>query len=175
MSHALRKTLPLIPSTGGEGVGTVTHNSEETQKFAEDFVQQLQPGDIICLYGDLGAGKTTFVQGLAKGLKIKKRIISPTFVIIRLYELRPSPSPQFSPLAGEEVRYFYHVDLYRLRGEQDIEGTGLLEILNKKDSIVAIEWSEKMGSLLPEKKWEVRLEYVEGDRRKIRIEKNLSS
>ena len=81
-------------------------------------------------------------------------------MIIRLYELRPSPSP---------LRYFYHVDLYRLRGQQDIEGTGLLEILNKKDSIVAIEWSEKMGSLLPEKKWEVRLEHVEEDGRKIRI------
>ena len=151
----------------------ITNNPEETQKIAEDFVRQLQPGDVITLFGNLGAGKTTFVQGLAKGLGIEKRIISPTFVIVRSYEIQVSPSPQSSPARGEEVGsfpevfYFYHVDLYRLRGEEDIEGTGLLEILNKKDSIVAIEWSEKMGSLLPEKRWEVKLEHLEGDRRRI--------
>jgi tRNA threonylcarbamoyladenosine biosynthesis protein TsaE len=134
-----------------------TNSSEETQNIAEEFVRHLQPGDVICLYGDLGAGKTTFVQGLAKAFGLEKRIISPTFVIIRSYQMIKSS--------------FYHVDLYRLREEEDIEGTGLLEILNKKDSIVAIEWSEKMGSLLPKNRWEVRLEHGDGDKRKITIER----
>src|SRR5258708_7060996 len=93
----------------------ITRDSEETKKLGEKFAKEILSEQKVCLspmilalYGNLGGGKTTFVQGLAKGLGIKKRIISPTFVIIRSYE-----------------SYFYHADLYRLRGEEDIEGTGL--------------------------------------------------
>ncbi len=133
-----------------------TTTSAETQEVARQFAAGLQMGDIIVLRGNLGAGKTTFVQGLAQGLGITKRIISPTFVIIRTYN-------------NSVTVPFYHVDLYRLSGEQDIEATGLLEILEKKDSIVAIEWPEKMGSLLPEKRREVSFDYVDENKRKITI------
>ena len=64
-----------------------------------------------------------------------------------------------------------HVDLYRLQGEQDIESTGLLELLKQKNNIIAIEWPEKMGSLLPEKRWEIRFEHLEENKRKIIINK----
>lgn len=135
----------------------ITNNSQETQKAGETFVKRIFPLSltepiILALYGNLGAGKTTFVQGLAKGLGIEKRIISPTFVIIRSYDVP-----------------FYHVDLYRLENESQIENTGLLEILKKPNAIIAIEWPEKMGSLLPKKRLDVRFEYLEEEKRKITI------
>jgi len=139
----------------------VTNDSQETQKAGEIFMKGILPEQgvsldrpiILALYGNLGAGKTTFVQGLAKGLGIKKRIISPTFVIIRSYE------------------NLYHVDLYRLQNEQEIESTGLLDIMKNQNAIIAIEWPEKMGSLLPEKRWDVRFEYIGENNRRITVEK----
>jgi len=121
-----------------------THNFRETQKLGHDFSETLEKGRIICLYGDLGSGKTTFIQGLAEGLGIKSRIISPTFVIIRSHRLR----------AG----MFYHVDLYRTESEKDIENLGLEEIINDLQNIVAIEWAEKLKNYLPEKR--IDIEFV---------------
>lgn len=131
----------------------ITNSPAETQKIAEDIALKFK--GVIALYGDLGFGKTTFVQGLAKGLKIKKRIISPTFVIMRSY--------------GFPQTVLYHADLYRLQGKEEIESTGIFEILKQKNILLAIEWPEKMGSLLPEKKLEVRFEYVDENKRKILI------
>ena len=70
----------------------IANNSIETQKLAESFVKRLKSGDVLALYGNLGSGKTTFVQGLAKGLGIKKRIISPTFIIVREYNFKSQAS-----------------------------------------------------------------------------------
>lgn len=123
----------------------------ETKKIGKDFAKGINPGVVLCLYGNLGAGKTTFVQGFARGLGIKRRIISPTFTVVRSYTI------------------FYHVDLYRLSGEQDIEGTGLLEIFKDKNSIIAIEWPEKLGSLLPKKRSEIWFKDMGEDRREISI------
>lgn len=143
----------------------ITNSFEETQAFGSKFITKLEPGDVVCLYGNLGAGKTTFTQGMAKGLGITKRIISPTFIIVRSYEIS-NIKFQIS-----NFKWLYHVDLYRLNDENSVEGTGLLEILEKKDSLVIIEWPEKMGSLLPKKRWDVHLENVGGDTRKITINK----
>jgi tRNA threonylcarbamoyladenosine biosynthesis protein TsaE len=138
----------------------ITNNSLETKKLAEDFAKKLNPGDIVCLFGNLGAGKTTFVQGLVKGLGIVKRIISPTFVIIRSYKINLKNTSQSSYM-------FYHVDLYRIHGEPDIESTGLIDILENKNAIIAIEWPEKMGSIIPTKRWEIKFNNLSGDDREI--------
>lgn len=124
----------------------ITKSSEETKKLGFDFAKTLQEGDIVCLYGDLGSGKTTFVQGLAEGLGIKNKIISPTFIIVRKYD------------------YFYHVDLYRIESPENL---GLIEILNDKSSIVAIEWAEKLGSLTPDKRIDIKFSHADGNTRKI--------
>ena len=128
---------------------------EETQKFALDFAKQVKIGDILCLYGNLGSGKTTFVQTLAKGLGIEKRIISPTFILVRQYV-----TTEFN---------FYHIDLYRAVSEKDLWVMGLGEILKDEHSIVAIEWAEKLGSLLPEKRIDIRFSYVDEATREIEI------
>lgn len=138
----------------------VTNDFRETQKlgekFAKDIVKRHPTGAVlIALRGELGSGKTTFVQGLAKGFRIKRRIISPTFLIVRSYKLG--------------VRSFYHIDLYRIKSDNDIEGLGLEEIIKDPQNIVAIEWAEKMGRLLPRKRWEIRFEYAGEDKRRVTI------
>lgn len=142
----------------------IANSAEETTRFGERFAKSLKRGDVVALYGDLGSGKTTFVQGLAKDLDIKRRIISPTFIIVRQYKLGIRHK-----VLG--IKYFYHIDLYRLENQNGIEGLGIHEILNDKNSIVAIEWAEKLGSLLPARRIDIRFEYVSDNQRRISISK----
>ena len=139
-----------------------TSSFAKTQKVAEDFAKNLKGGEVICLYGDLGFGKTTFTQGLAKGMGVTGRIISPTFIIMRSYSTTfHFPFSTFNS--------FYHVDLYRISKEEEIVEIGLLDIMNDPQNIVAIEWPEKMGKLLPEKRIEIKFEYIDEDIRRIKI------
>ncbi len=143
-----------------QGKNIVTNSYKETQKVGFDFAKNLKGGDVVALRGDLGSGKTTFVQGLAEGLGITKKIISPTFIIMRTYELKDHPTKKF----------FYHVDLYRIESEQDVEGLGLIEIMQDPESIVVIEWPEKIENILPEKRKDLIFTYVEDYKRNIIIE-----
>ncbi|MBU1032117.1 tRNA (adenosine(37)-N6)-threonylcarbamoyltransferase complex ATPase subunit type 1 TsaE [Patescibacteria group bacterium] len=111
----------------------VSRSENETKKIAEDFAKTAK-GNIFALSGELGAGKTTFVQGFAKGLGIKEKILSPTFVITRQHKI-PDTS-----------KVFYHIDLYRL---ENFNQLGFEEILLNKNSVVLIEWGEKIKSMLP--------------------------
>lgn len=158
----------------------LTNSFEETQKLGEELAKTLRGGEILALHGDLGSGKTTFVQGIAKGLGIVRRIISPTFIIMRHYKTR---LPVYSSSERSESRSykkdgssrqartinFYHIDLYRIETRDDIKGLGIEEILKDPESIVAIEWPEKMGEMLPENHIDIYFEYLENDKRKILI------
>lgn len=131
----------------------ITKSTSETQEAGRKLSADLAPGDVIALSGDLGAGKTTFVQGIADGLGISKRINSPTFIIMREYE------------------NFVHVDLYRLEGDlkQEMENIGLLDIIREGKSIVVIEWPEKVKEFLPKNtKW-IKVTIVDDTKRKIEI------
>ncbi|MBI3984809.1 MAG: tRNA (adenosine(37)-N6)-threonylcarbamoyltransferase complex ATPase subunit type 1 TsaE [Candidatus Levybacteria bacterium] len=133
-----------------------TQSLKETQNVAFDFAKTIKSGDILCFYGQLGSGKTSFIQGLAKGLGIARRIISPTFIIARHYD--------FNDLN------FYHIDLYRTKTREDLLGIGIDEILSDDKNIVAIEWAEKLLDLLPLKRIDLRFEYVDDNTRKITME-----
>ncbi len=139
----------------------ISNSYQQTQQIGEEFGRHLVPGTLIALYGDLGAGKTTFVQGLAKGLGINKRIISPTFVLVREHRIMNHEL---------KINKFYHVDLYRIEREKDIEGLGLEEILSDKNAIVAIEWADKLGAKLPKKRIDIYFENVDRDKRKITMD-----
>ncbi len=130
---------------------------QETQGFAEEFARTLKPRDVLCLYGELGSGKTTFVQGLAKGLGIKNRIISPTFIIARHYELKDF--------------VFYHIDLYRTETKHDFLSIGLDEILEDNSNIIAIEWAEKLQEMLPKKRIDIKFKLINYNEREITIDK----
>lgn len=135
------------------GNNFITNTFKETQKLGKTFAKTLKKGDVICLYGDLGSGKTTFTQGLAKGLGIKNRIISPTFIIVRSHQLK--------------IGMFYHIDLYRVESEKDLEGLGIEEIINDKNNIVVVEWAEKLKKYLPQKRVDIKFFHEKEDVRKI--------
>lgn len=148
-------------------------SEDETKILAESFTKNVQYGGIILLHGNLGSGKTTFVQYVAKSLGIEKPVLSPTFPIIRSYKIR-SKNP-FGPSSGRwhesGVKNFYHIDLYRISRENDLKGLGIKEIFDEPNAIVAIEWAEKLGSFLPKKRWDMHFTYIDEFSRKIVIEK----
>lgn len=133
---------------------TVTHSRDETKELGRKLAKKLASGGVLCLYGDLGAGKTTLVQGLAAGLGVKDRIISPTFILVRRYSIP----------AG---KFFYHVDLYRLNSPEELAGIGLSELWSEPGNVVAIEWPAKAAATLPKKRTEVYLETVGENERKV--------
>ncbi len=101
------------------------------------IAQQKQHATILVLTGPLGAGKTTFTQGLAQGLGITDKIISPTFIIMRQHPVPHTP------------KILYHLDLYRLSAQQSLHELGLSELFTDPNNIVVIEWSEKISDQLP--------------------------
>jgi tRNA threonylcarbamoyladenosine biosynthesis protein TsaE len=135
----------------------LSENVEQTRKIAFELARKLKNGNILCLYGQLGSGKTTFVQALAKDLGINKRIISPTFIIIRGYKLKN--------------KNFYHIDLYRTESKDDLIGLGIPELFEDKKNIIAIEWAEKLGDLLPNKRLDLFFEQIDHNKRKITIKR----
>lgn len=102
-----------------------------------------EPAKVVCLRGDLGSGKTTFVQGVARGLGVTSRLLSPTFIIVRRYAI-----PQQT---GE----LYHLDLYRTENEKDAEAIGFSDMISYPGAVVIIEWPERLEGLLPKKRTEI--------------------
>lgn len=132
-------------------------SKEETINIGKKLAAQLQGGNILCLYGDLGAGKTTLVKGLAQALGIKKEITSPTFALMNIYE----------------GKYFnlIHIDTYRLNNEQELKDIGVEDYLGIKKNICVIEWPEKIEGLLKNKKnISVTIEHAGNNKRIIKIE-----
>ena len=127
----------------------ITSSAIETKEFATNLGTLVSPGDVITLEGDLGAGKTTFTQGLAVGLGVKRNVTSPTFTIIKEYQGR-------IPL--------YHMDVYRL--EDSEEDIGFAEYFNGT-GITIIEWAQYIDEFLPENRLDIYIEVIDQDRRKI--------
>jgi tRNA threonylcarbamoyladenosine biosynthesis protein TsaE len=148
----------------------ITKNFQETQKFGQELAGEFlaekslrKQAIIIALEGDLGSGKTTFAQGLAKGLGIKEQITSPTFVLMKKYKISVS-----RPLSA--VRYFYHFDCYRIDKAWQIHELGFEETVNNPQNIVVIEWPERISEILPEDRTTIKFEGIDEDRRKIIFE-----
>jgi tRNA threonylcarbamoyladenosine biosynthesis protein TsaE len=141
---------------------TVTESAQGTQKLGEKIANNIGSNTVICLYGDLGSGKTTFVQGLARGLGIKKRILSPTFILMRQYPINHYPL---------SINHFYHIDLYRIKDKIDAEALGLTEIWSDPRNLVVIEWPEKIEKMLPKKRINIYFEYLGELERKITVKK----
>ncbi len=117
----------------------ICKTEKETANLAQKLAKQLKGGEIIALEGDLGAGKTTFTKSLAKNLGIKKTITSPTFVLMKVYNINNKE---------KKLNEFIHVDCYRLDEPQELFYLGIEEYLNDAQTIVVIEWADKIKKYL---------------------------
>ncbi len=133
---------------------TITTTSpEETRLLAAGLARKLRGGELIALRGELGSGKTCFTQGLAKGLGVKGRVRSPSFIIMAGYQGRLK---------------LHHFDFYRLDSEKELEELGLEECC-RLDSVVVIEWAEKFTARLPQGAMWLEMEWRSEEERKLRF------
>ncbi|OGY25099.1 MAG: tRNA (adenosine(37)-N6)-threonylcarbamoyltransferase complex ATPase subunit type 1 TsaE [Candidatus Woykebacteria bacterium RBG_16_39_9b] len=145
----------------------ISNSSENTKKIAREFSKKLNPGSILAFYGNLGAGKTTFIQGLAEGLGYKGRVFSPTFIFVRPYKI--SEQKAESGQHKSAIKTLYHIDLYRIEKATDLKTIGIQEFLEDKEAISAIEWAEKIDKFLPKNAMKIMITPLSPTERKITI------
>ena len=137
-------------------IDIITRNAEETEAAGRrlgEIIRDTGARPFIALYGDLGAGKTVFVRGLAAVLSPGSRVKSPTYTLVNEYRRGPVP--------------LFHFDLYRIAEEDELDGFGFEDYV--AGGICAAEWSERLGDSLPPDAVEVRIEKLEGDERRITV------
>ncbi len=139
---------------------TTTRSKKETQLYGEGLAKTIRSGQLLLLKGDLGAGKTTLVQGLLAGLGAEPPYPSPTFVLMNQYEL-----PRATANGVERV---YHADAYRV-GRDDFEKLGFLEWCADPKGLVILEWPERLGDLVPEKHIEVSIRSLSETERELTV------
>jgi len=146
----------------------ITKTAKETQKLGEILAKSILGGislnpAVVALKGDLGSGKTTFLQGFARGLGIKEKILSPTFVILKRFSIKKSSS----------FKNFYHIDCYRLKSHKDLSALGVKNIFKEAGNIVALEWPERVRGMLPKNILALGFNFIDKETRKISSNKNL--
>jgi tRNA threonylcarbamoyladenosine biosynthesis protein TsaE len=132
----------------------ITSSPHETIEFAKRFAAGVKAGTVLCLEGQLGSGKTTFIKGLAEGLGLKhpEQVKSPTFVLMHIYKAK-------MPL--------YHFDCYRLNSLEELENIGFQDFVNDPQAISCVEWAEKAGNLIPQSVRHIRFEILDTSKRRI--------
>ena len=128
-----------------------THSADETHRLGRTLGERLQPGDVVTLSGELGAGKTALAQGIAAGLDVTEPVSSPTFALVHEYAGR-------CPV--------WHLDVYRLTGPHDLPELSWDDMLEGR-GVLLIEWPERITPALPEDRLEITLEYENGDSRRL--------
>mgnify|MGYP001557898709 CR=1 FL=1 len=142
----------------------ITKSAEETKKIGSDLIETLKrpiilkQALIIALEGNLGSGKTTFVQGLAKGLKIKESVLSPTFLILKQF-----------PISLKKLKDFYHIDAYRLKNPEELLELGFDDLIKNPGNLIAIEWTDKIKKILPKHIMKIKFFNLGKNQRKISI------
>jgi tRNA threonylcarbamoyladenosine biosynthesis protein TsaE len=177
----------------------ITQNSLQTKKIAYELAKEVlaqgtkREAMVLALEGELGGGKTTFLQGFAKGLGVKEKILSPTFVILKKFKIPTSnikpyliakqsrnrsglhPSLHCSamrqgaqlPVCTLNFEHFYHIDCYRIKNEKDLLRLGLKEIIADPKNIIAIEWSNYIRKILPKSKISIVFKVANKNKRSI--------
>lgn len=144
-----------------------TNNPSQTRKLgkllAEEISKTAPPKEavVIGLEGDLGGGKTTFLKGFARGLKISKKILSPTFVIMKRFVIK-----------NRNFKNFYHIDCYRIEEPKEILNLGFKEIVSNPQNIVAVEWADRIRKILPKDTIIIQFEFINENKREIVLKLN---
>ncbi len=135
---------------------------QDTQKFAEEFLSNLTPlpdrATVVGLYGDLGSGKTTFTQSVAKILGVAENVTSPTFVIEKIYEL-----------SGQKWQHLIHIDCYRLESSAEMARLGWGEIIADPKNLILVEWPEKIADILPGGMIKLSFKFIDEKTREINL------
>ncbi|MBU2539700.1 tRNA (adenosine(37)-N6)-threonylcarbamoyltransferase complex ATPase subunit type 1 TsaE [Patescibacteria group bacterium] len=142
----------------------ITNSARATQKMGENLVKQLiksKKAVVIGLEGDLGSGKTTFLQGFAKGLGVKEKVLSPTFVILKRFKIKGE-----TPFDN-----FYHIDCYRLQSPKELVQLGFEEIISNPENIIALEWADKIRDILPSEAMFIKFKLINKNKRQISFAK----
>lgn len=134
----------------------ITNSANDTIEFGKSVARAVEKGAVISLVGDLGAGKTTFTKGVARGLGIMDNVTSPTFTILNEY-------------VGEEKR-LYHFDFYRIEDPDELVELGFEDYFPSTDGLTIVEWVEKAPSVLPKKFYQITFEKIDDDKRRIVFE-----
>lgn len=135
----------------------ITDTENKAQEIAKSLTSQGKTGaTVIALYGDLGAGKTTFMQFFGKALGITEKILSPTFVIEKIYKLE-----------DQNFDHLVHIDAYRLEDPKELETLGWAEVLKNPKNIICIEWADRVETLLPKEKIVIRFSHHDEESRHI--------
>ena len=129
-------------------IQTLSHSVEETEAFAQQLAPSLHSGDVLAYRGPMGAGKTAFTRGLARGLGLEDPVSSPTFALVHQY--------------GSGAKALYHFDMYRVESFDDLYSTGFFDYLDF-GGILAIEWSEHIENALPPETIAKRLNDKDGE------------
>lgn len=143
----------------------ITNSPQQTKKLGRQLAEKIlrqklrKKALVIGLLGDLGGGKTTFLQGFAKGLGIKEKITSPTFVIMKKFEIK---KPNF--------KIFCHIDCYRTKKAAEISALGFKEIVSSNRNIVAVEWADKIKKILPDDAVMLKFEFIDEKTRRIIVD-----
>ncbi|MCP6718392.1 MAG: tRNA (adenosine(37)-N6)-threonylcarbamoyltransferase complex ATPase subunit type 1 TsaE [Patescibacteria group bacterium] len=139
----------------------ITNSVLKTQKLAKQLAKEIlkkqesRKAHVLGLEGDLGGGKTTFLQGFAKGLGIRQKILSPTFVILKKFKVKH--------------KIFYHIDCYRIKKPKEILDLGFKQIISDPRNIVAVEWSNRIKKIMPKNTILISFEFINKNKRKIII------
>jgi len=140
-------------------------SAKQTQELAKNLANEISNTKfkisgavVLALKGNLGSGKTTFTQGFLKGLGVKKKITSPTFVIFKRYKL-PSFIEVSAGRQANRYKFVYHIDCYRIKKSQELLILGIKEIFDNSKNIVLIEWPERIAGILPKERINVGFEY----------------
>ncbi len=148
----------------------ITEKISETKKLGKLLAKDLRGGEVICLFGELGAGKTTFTQGLLEGLGAPKPYTSPTFVVMKEYGIANSKQK----IVKRKIDNIYHFDAYRV-GAEDIMNLGWEEIIANSGNICIIEWADKLEKIIPERAIWIEFEWLNRKQRKLTIGKKIKN
>jgi len=136
----------------------IINNLTEVKNLATKTAENFAGGNVVALIGNLGAGKTTFTQFLAKALGVKKTVNSPTFNIVKVYEIK-----------NKKIKNFVHIDAYRLNSPTELLALGVKEHFDDKNSITVIEWADKVQNILPKNATVIKISLMKNEQRRFEI------
>jgi len=142
----------------------ITNSPLQTKNLAKKLAREIlncfstKKAVVIGLVGDLGGGKTTFLQGFARGLGIRQKILSPTFIIMKKFLI-----------SNSQFLNFYHIDCYRIKKPKELLALGFKEIISGPENIVAVEWADKIRKILPKDTLILKFEFIDENTRKIAV------